>query len=110
MRAPATPTTSPSSSKAKQKVEGIELGLAGNITESWQVFGGVARMRSRIEASAATGETGSDLALTPEKSYNLWTTYRLPIGLTVGGGVQYVDNIYRNATNTTEAPAIRWSI
>lgn len=91
--------------EGKQKVEGIELGLAGNITESWQVFGGVARMRSRIEASAATGETGSDLALTPEKSYNLWTTYRLPIGLTVGGGVQYVDNIYRNATNTTEAPS-----
>ncbi len=91
--------------EGEQRVEGIELGLTGNITEAWQVFAGIARMRSRIEASAATGETGSDLALTPEKAYNLWTTYRLPIGLTVGGGVQYVDNVYRNATNTTEAPS-----
>lgn len=89
----------------KQRVQGIELGAAGNITEAWQVFGGVALMKSRIEESATPGETGGDLALTPKKSYNLWTTYRLPVGLTLGGGVQYVDNVYRNATNTTEAPS-----
>jgi catecholate siderophore receptor len=37
---------------------------------------------------------GDQLAFTPNVSGNIWTTYRLPFGLTVGGGVQYVGSSY----------------
>lgn len=89
----------------EQVVDGVEIGVTGNITEAWQVFGGAVWMDSTIESSAVADENDNNLALTPETSYNLWTTYRLPIGLTVGGGIQYMDNVYRNATNQTEAPS-----
>lgn len=91
--------------EGKQIVDGLEVGVTGNITEAWQVFAGAAWMDSSIEASAVADEVDNNLALTPETSYNLWTTYRLPFRLTVGGGVQYMDNVYRNATNTTTAPS-----
>lgn len=89
----------------EQVVEGVEIGVAGNITEAWQVFAGAAWMDSSIEASAVADEVDSNMVLTPETSYNLWTTYRLPFGLTIGGGVQYMDNVFRNAANTTQAPS-----
>lgn len=76
-----------------QTVEGIEIGISGEITENWTVFGGWVFMdseKSHIDANF----DGDPLALTPEQSGSLWTTYRLPFGLTIGGGFQYVDESY----------------
>ncbi|MDR2877110.1 MAG: TonB-dependent siderophore receptor [Chromatiales bacterium] len=89
----------------KQIVDGVEIGISGNITQEWQVFAGAAWMDSDIKASALSSEVNNSLALTPETSYNLWTTYRLPFNLTIGGGVQYMDAVYRNTTNITRAPS-----
>ncbi len=37
---------------------------------------------------------GDRLAFTPNFSASLWTTYRLPFGLTLGGGVQHEGSSY----------------
>ena len=37
---------------------------------------------------------GDELAFTPKVSGNLWTTYRLPVGLTLGLGAQHVGSSY----------------
>jgi len=42
----------------------------------------------------ATTTNGDELAFTPNVTANLWTTYRFPIGLTLGGGVRYVGDSY----------------
>ncbi len=91
-----------------QIAQGIELGVAGNLTEEWKVFGGLLWMKTERKHSAEldrmrmaatpgdypvgfrSGTSGDELAFTPEISVNLWTTYRLPYGFTVGGGLQYV--------------------
>ncbi|MBX3741401.1 MAG: TonB-dependent receptor [Akkermansiaceae bacterium] len=99
----------------EQIIQGIELGVAGQITDEWSVFGGLLIMDSerkvsskweqqRINASTGAGEPeynaaynsfdGDELAFTPNYTGNLWTTYRFPIGLTVGGGMQYVSGSY----------------
>ncbi len=97
---------------SKEIVQGLELGVAGNITQNWKVFGGLLFLDSKRETSAAldaalvaqtggdfvgldgrtyTTVNGNELAFTPRVSGNLWTTYRLSaIPLTLGGGVQYV--------------------
>ncbi|HDZ58425.1 MAG TPA: TonB-dependent siderophore receptor [Pseudomonas xinjiangensis] len=90
----------------KQIVQGLELGLTGRITPAWDVFGGVVFLESERKHSAfldaarreanpndyGTFSTtrGDELAFTPDTSANLWTTYRLPIGLTLGAGARYV--------------------
>ena len=35
----------------------------------------------------------------------LWTTFELPGGVGVGGGAQYMDTVFRNATNTASVPS-----
>jgi catecholate siderophore receptor len=85
-----------------QKVEGVEFGVSGKISPEWLVFGGVSFMESENEASGTTSAAndGASLRYTPEVSGSLWTTYILPIGLTVGGGVQYSDSVSRSTANS----------
>ena len=51
------------------------------------------------------GEEGGALAQTPENTFNVWLTFALPGRITLGGGLQYMDSVYRNAINTLEAPS-----
>ena len=62
-------------------------------------------MNSDIAASNTPTELDNALALTPEKTLSLWTTYDLPRNITLGGGVQYMDSVFRNATNTAAVPS-----
>ncbi len=94
----------------KQIVQGLEVGVAGSITDEWKVFGGFLLMDSkrkhsrRLDAAlklANPGDygpenrtSGDELAFTPEFSASLWTTYRFPIGVTVGAGVQHVGSSF----------------
>jgi catecholate siderophore receptor len=89
----------------KQRVAGVELGISGRITERWLLLGGYAFMDSRIEASNTQAEIDNALALTPEHTFNLWTTYDLPWNLSIGGGAQYMDAVFRNAANSARVPS-----
>lgn len=89
----------------EQRVDGIELSASGNLTPDWLVFAGFAYMRTDIGAAADPAEVSNELALTPEKSFNVWTSYQFASRLMIGAGVQYLDNVFRNATNTTEVPS-----
>ncbi|HEY6552214.1 MAG TPA: TonB-dependent siderophore receptor, partial [Vicinamibacteria bacterium] len=89
----------------QQNVNGVEFGVYGNFAQRATIFAGYAHMDSEIEASNTAGETGSALAQTPENTFNLWVTFTLPGRITLGGGVQYMDSVYRNAINTLEAPS-----
>ena len=73
------------------EVQGLELGVSGNITPQWQVFGGYTFQDSEL-VKAATGNVniGDPLANTPKHSASLFTTYRVVPKLAVGGGVYYV--------------------
>jgi catecholate siderophore receptor len=95
----------------EQIIQGIELGVSGQITDEWSIFGGVLVMDSERKVSeywetarklANAGDynaeygsfDGDELAFTPNYTANLWTTYRFPVGLTIGGGLQYVSGSY----------------
>jgi catecholate siderophore receptor len=81
------------------EVRGLELGVSGNITPAWTVFGGYTYMDSELVRGPVTivdGEPvpsafeGMQLANTPEHSFSLFSTYRVLPRLTLGGGVYYV--------------------
>lgn len=78
----------------KRRVQGLELGASGQITPEWSVFAAYAYLDSKIlrasETVAGQLSEGESMTATPKHSGSLWTTYALPMGLTFGGGVQYV--------------------
>jgi catecholate siderophore receptor len=88
----------------QQNVNGVELGVYGSFQRA-TLFAGYAHMNSEVEASSTAAEEGSALAQTPENTFNLWVTFALPGRITLGGGLQYMDTVYRNAINTLEAPS-----
>lgn len=94
----------------RQIVQGLELGVVGQVTPNWNVLAGLTWLDSKRRHSAELDEarrranpadydtfltTGGDrLAFTPEVTANLWTTYRTDFGLTVGGGVRHVGSSF----------------
>lgn len=104
------PVTSEVTAFGKQRVKGVELGLVGQITSAWQVSTGLARMDTKTVQGTAT-QTGGNLNWSPKMTFTGWTTYRLPFGLTIGGGVRYVDSQVRSAnaalptTNVAQVPS-----
>jgi catecholate siderophore receptor len=89
----------------KQVVDGVELGWSGRVMNNWTAFGSISFMHSDIAASNTPAEVDGALALTPKTTFNLWTTYAFPWRLTIGGGAQYMDSVFRNATNTATVPS-----
>lgn len=64
-----------------QETKGIELGLTGNITDKWSIYGGVAFQDGEItkQQGAGTGAVlkGADLAQTPDRTLSLWNKYEI---------------------------------
>jgi catecholate siderophore receptor len=87
----------------RQVVDGATVGVAGRLTARWDVLANVGVLDSRLETQNAANQ-GKRLVLTPEFSGSLWSTYRLPKGVTVGGGVRRTGLVYSNAANTIASP------
>jgi catecholate siderophore receptor len=84
----------------KQRVDGFEIGATGRITEDWQVIGSYTYLDSEVRDSNTETEVGNRLGNVPKHSGSLWTLYKLPQGVEIGGGVRYVSSRYTNVANT----------
>lgn len=84
----------------EQRIDGLELSATGALNEAWSVFAGVSFLDTEYKYSANALDQGQELPLVPEISANAWTTYALPFGLTVGLGVQYIDDMVRSRNAT----------
>ena len=86
-----------------QRVNGATVGALGYINPRWQVLASLGYLDTR-QISQNPLNNGNRLTLTPEWSGSLWTTYDFPKGLTFGGGVRFVDEVFINTVNTIVAP------
>jgi catecholate siderophore receptor len=90
----------------KKRVQGIELGVTGEIKRNWLVSAGYARMSTKVEAGKIATASGENaLTYTPKQSFTLWTSYTLPAGLQLGGGARYADKLLRGTDGAIGTPA-----
>ena len=75
------------------RVRGIELGLAGNLTEHLSVYGGAVFMTSEITSSAVAANVGLEFANIAHTTFNVLAKYQLTEQLTVGGQATYAGEI-----------------
>ncbi|HKS13982.1 MAG TPA: TonB-dependent siderophore receptor, partial [Pseudomonas sp.] len=89
----------------KQRVQGLEVGAGGQLSDRWAVFANYTFLDSETLKAADTpagiAREGQSLANTPRHSMNLWSTYALPAGWTLGYGARYASE--RNVTSSTTA-------
>lgn len=95
--------------EGKTRVQGVELGVVGQITDAWNISAGVAHMKTKQKNqqtfNTTTGEkTATDsVRWSPDWTASLWTTYDIA-GFKLGLGARYVDEQKRVITDST-APA-----
>ena len=95
-----SPNEPPQVLEGQQRVSGVEIGASGSFTRAWQLLAGYTFLSSRTVDSNTTTEIGKELVNTPRNSFNLWTTYQLPRGFNVGGGMRFVGRRFGNTINT----------
>jgi catecholate siderophore receptor len=80
----------------KRRVQGVELGLVGNLTRALSLSVGYANMASKI-LRAAPATQGGVIVFSPRNTFTSWLSYKLPLGITVGGGMRYADTSARSS-------------
>jgi catecholate siderophore receptor len=95
-------TTEPFRITGEQRVDGIELTLMGQLTDNWTALAGYTHLDSEVLESANPLEEGNPLARTPDDSFNLWTSWEMRPGVSLGFGANYVGDQTVSASNTAE--------
>jgi len=97
----------------QQRTEGVELGLQGEITRNWQVYGGYAHLDGRItrpinSGTAATVASiipaGNKIGLVPSNTLSLWNKFDLGSCWAAGFGVIYQADSFTSFNNTVRLP------
>jgi catecholate siderophore receptor len=98
----------------QQRTQGVELGLQGNVTRNWQMYGGYAYMDGRVTKPFNSNTTatavslvpaGRKVGLVPEHTLSVWNKFSLGNGWGTGLGVIYQGASYTSFLNTVRLPA-----
>ena len=102
-----------------QEVRGLELGVEGDITESWEVIANYTHLSDKITSMSAplsqagyAPSPGSEVSArgkfapnTPHDALNVWTTVEPSAAWTLGGGFTAVSHRFADTENTAGVPA-----
>ena len=88
-----------------QQVQGIELGSAGKITDSWSVNAGYAYQDGKTQSTNGTVLAGSRIQQLPRNTFSLWNRYDFNSTWGVGLGAIYRDEIFAAADNLVTLPS-----
>ncbi len=122
-----TPSNDPAAPNSLQvldgqsRVDGLALGITGNVTPEWAIFANYTYLDSEVRQSVsdfclvtpgAAGcgnsaaipdpQRGDRLVQTPKHSGSLFTTYVFPFGLQVGYGLTYQGEFATNQRNVLQ--------
>lgn len=86
----------------ENRVRGFELGMVGNISDKWSVFGGYTYLDAIVVDDGDGSNDGNVFPNTPKHSFNVWSTYDLTPQVTLGGGATYRSSQYGDSGNTRE--------
>jgi catecholate siderophore receptor len=94
----------------QSQTKGVEAGLAGYVTEKWQISAGFAYLHARYvsDTSNAAGvlaaRAGNHVPFVPTHTYSLWNRYDINYNWGVGLGIISQDRYYTSADNTVQVP------
>lgn len=90
----------------RKRVDGIEIGLTGEIARNWLISGGYSHMKTSVETGRIVTAVGqNNLSYTPKDSFTVWTSYTTSKGLKLGGGANYVGKLLRGTDSAVGTPA-----
>lgn len=99
----------------QQRTQGVEVGVQGDVTRDWQMYGGAAFLDGRITKSITSAGTipgvagavipaGNRLQLVPQRSLSLWNKFNLGSGWGTALGVIHQSSVFASTGNTVTLP------
>lgn len=105
------PTTLQVAAQGASRAQGIETGLAGYVTDKWQISAGYANVSAHYltnTASASSGalaaKAGAHVQFVPVHTYSLWNRYDINYNWGVGLGIISQSEYYAAADNMVHVP------
>jgi catecholate siderophore receptor len=88
-----------------QRTNGVELGVAGNITPRWQVAGGYGYQNAFITSATASAALGAVVGQVPHQTVSLWNRYQFVRRLGAGLGLIYRSDMFAAIDDTVTLPS-----
>jgi catecholate siderophore receptor len=94
-----------------QRVNGAEGVIQGHVTDRWELLSSYTFLHSETVSSPITlkdypAAIGLPLQNVPQNLFNLWTEYRLPHRVEIGGGGNFVGTRDANSTTLTSLASL----
>ena len=104
-RAPNPADPSLTVQTGRQRSNGYELGISGQVTPSWGIAGGLSRQKAVITSTTAAATAGTTVPLVPANTISLWNKYQVASRLSLALGLIHQTDMYAAITNTVKLPA-----
>jgi catecholate siderophore receptor len=88
-----------------QHVKGVEIGIDGYVTDSWEITANYTHLVDKITATSDPLSQDKYVPNTPHDAVNFWTTVEPTAAWTIGGGFTAVSHRYADTENTAGVPA-----
>lgn len=98
----------------RQSVEGLEVGLMGQVARNWEVFAAYTKQDGRVKSPISSGTTaavatvtpaGKKIGLVPDHLLSVWNKVGLGAGWAAGLGVIHQGNSFTSFNNAVQLPA-----
>jgi catecholate siderophore receptor len=110
--------TATAQSGERDRVQGLELSVTGQITDKWNVLGAYTFLDSKVTSDNFCNTTtliclanpytiGTQVIFVPKNAASLWSSYKLDElapGLGIGGGMVYQSKLFVRNTTAGTAP------
>jgi catecholate siderophore receptor len=98
------PVTSLTVLTGAQRSEGFELGLAGSISDRWEIVGGYAYQDVEITRTTTAAPAGRVVPLTPEHTFSVWNMVHFTPRWGAGLGVTHQTEMFASISNAVTLP------
>jgi catecholate siderophore receptor len=93
-----------------ERVQGIELGASGHITDKLELTAGYTYLDGKTIASGTPAQVGKEVPNLAHNAVNVWAEYDLTPAWEVGFGGNYLDRRFADAANTASVPSyVAWN-
>jgi catecholate siderophore receptor len=88
----------------EQRSKGVEVTLAGSITDKWELIAGYAYQDAEITRGSTLGALGRNAPLVPQQSVSMWSSYEVLPGLRLGAGLIHQSDRFTTFSNQVVLP------
>jgi catecholate siderophore receptor len=88
----------------RQRTNGFEAGVNGNVTRFWIIAGGYAHQDALITSATTAARNGARIALVPRNTFSVWNRFQLMKRLGLGVGVIHRSEMFAAIDDTVTLP------